>query len=54
MERSHANRLRARFPEALDGKTVVALHVPDDYTYMQTELVDERRAKVSIHLGTQD
>ncbi len=52
MEKSHANRLCGRFPEAMDGKNVVALHIPDDYTYMQSELVDELRAKVSGHLGT--
>lgn len=51
MEKSHANRLRVRFPEAMEGKNVVALHIPDDYSYMQPELVDELRAKVSGHLG---
>ncbi len=50
MEKSHANRMRLKFPSALDGKRVVALHIPDDYEFMQPELVDELQAKVAQHM----
>jgi predicted protein tyrosine phosphatase len=50
MEKSHANRMRLKFPGALDGKRVVALHIPDDYEFMQPELVDELQAKVAQHM----
>ena len=50
MERSHLNRLRLRYAEALDRKRVIILHIPDDYEYMQEELVDELQTKVGEHL----
>ena len=46
MEKSHLAKLRSRFPEALDGKQVFALHIPDDYEFMQPELLDELRARL--------
>ena len=46
MEKSHLAKLRARFPEALNGKRVVTLHIRDDYEFMQPELLDELRAKL--------
>jgi predicted protein tyrosine phosphatase len=50
MERSHLNRLRLKVGDALDGKDVVTLHIPDDYEFLQPELVDELHAKVTPHL----
>jgi predicted protein tyrosine phosphatase len=49
MEKSHLNRLRRKFPEALQGKRTVTLLIPDEYTFMQQELIDELRAKVCMH-----
>jgi predicted protein tyrosine phosphatase len=46
MEKSHLHRLREKYPEAMQGKEVVVLHIPDDFEFMQEELVDELRAKV--------
>jgi predicted protein tyrosine phosphatase len=51
MEKSHLNRLRQKFPEALQDKRIVTLHIPDDYQFMQPELLDELQAKVSQHLA---
>ncbi len=50
MEKSHLAKLRARFPEALDGKRVVALHIPDDYEFMQPEFLEELQARLAVHL----
>ena len=50
MEKFHLNRLRQKFPEALEGRRIVTLHIPDDYQFMQPELIDELDAKVSQHL----
>ncbi len=50
MEKSHLARLRRRFGRLLDGKHVAALHIPDDYTYLQPELVDELISRVAEHL----
>jgi predicted protein tyrosine phosphatase len=50
MEKSHLNRLRRKFPEAMEGKRVVTLLIPDDYQFMEPALLDEFRAKLSPHL----
>ena len=50
MEKSHLNRIRRKFPEALQGKRVIALHIPDEYEFMQPELIDELRSKLGPHL----
>jgi predicted protein tyrosine phosphatase len=50
MERSHLNRLRRKFGDALADKKIIALHIPDDYHFMQAELIDELRSKVSRHV----
>ena len=39
MERAHQKRLTARFGRQLAGKEVRVLGIPDDYEYMQPELV---------------
>ena len=46
MEKDHLDKLRWRFPAALEGKEIVTLHIPDEYLFMQPELVDELKAKV--------
>lgn len=46
MEKSHLSHLRRKFPEKLQGKRVVCLHIRDEYQYMQSELVEELRAKL--------
>ena len=50
MEKSHLNRLRRKFPEAMQAKRAVCLHIPDDFEFMQPELMDELRAKLANHL----
>lgn len=46
MERSHLNRARERFAVELQDKTIHVLHIPDDYEFMQTELIDELHLKL--------
>ncbi|MBL9136505.1 MAG: protein tyrosine phosphatase [Verrucomicrobiales bacterium] len=50
MEKSHLNRLRRKFPEAMQHKRAVCLHIPDDYVFMQAELIDELRAKLVAYV----
>jgi len=54
MEKSHVDRLRRRFPEALCGKRMVCLHIPDDYVFMQPDLIDEIRAKLAPYVTMPD
>ncbi len=39
MEKAHRNRLSAKFRAHLNGKRVICLDIPDDYDYMQPELI---------------
>lgn len=47
MEKKHRSRLLAEFSQLLDHKPVHILDIPDEYQYMDPELVDEIDAKVS-------
>ena len=40
MEGKHRDRLRAAFPRGMQHKTVHVLHIPDDYQFMDPELVE--------------
>lgn len=46
MERSHLNRAGARFAEELQDKVTHVLHIPDDFEYMQPDLIHELRARL--------
>lgn len=39
MEKAHRRRLTSRYGRHLNGKRVICLDIPDDFTYMQPELV---------------
>ena len=54
MEKSHADRLRLKFPEAMSGKRVICLHIADDYEFMEEALLDEFRAKLAPHVALPD
>ncbi len=47
MEGKHQARLRQRFPDAIRGKTIICLHIPDEYTYMEDALQDALWASLS-------
>jgi predicted protein tyrosine phosphatase len=40
MEPKHRQRLQAEFRQSLDHKRVEVLHIPDDYQFMDPELVE--------------
>ncbi len=46
MERRHLRRLKDRFPDLMSDKTVHSLAIPDDYRYMDKELVDLLNARI--------
>ena len=50
MERSHQRRLTARFARHLKGKKIVCLDIPDDFDFMDAELVALIEARVTPHL----
>ena len=50
MEKAQRSRLTERFGEYLHGQRVVCLNIPDNYRYMQPELVALLEKKVTPHL----
>ena len=50
MEASHRNEASKRFRELLRDKRLVVLGIPDDYEYMQEELVRLPKARVGRHV----
>jgi len=51
MEQKHKNRLVADFSRILEHKPVHVLDIPDDYQYMDPDLVSIVKETVSHHLG---
>ncbi len=50
MEKKHLRRLQEKFPEELADKRVICLNIPDDYQFMQPELVALLQSTVPLHL----
>jgi predicted protein tyrosine phosphatase len=50
MEKKHRRILEENFPEALNGRKVICLHIPDVYQYMEPALVDDLKAGISHHV----
>ena len=46
MEKYHRNHIRKYFPNIYKDKKIVCLYIPDDYDYMQTELIAILKDKV--------
>lgn len=46
MEKTHLRRLKQRFARQLQGKRVACLDIPDNYAFMQEELVALLHARV--------
>lgn len=50
MEKAQRHKLQRRFRAALTGTRVICLEVPDNFAFMQPELVRLLETKVSRHL----
>ena len=50
MERAHRAKLQRRFGPHLKSARVICLDIPDDYAFMQPELVALLEKKVGPHL----
>jgi len=46
MEKMHKNKITKKFKTQLAGKRVVVLDIPDEYEFMQPELVSLLKAKL--------
>jgi predicted protein tyrosine phosphatase len=50
MEEKHKSRLKAQFTRQLNHKNVQVLDIPDEYQYMDTELVEIMKQTVGSYL----
>ena len=46
MESHHRNYIRKHFSDIYKSKRIVCLYIPDDYDYMQKELIETLKDKV--------
>ena len=52
METSHKNRLAKKYREFIRGKRVICLNIPDEYEFMDSELVQIFKTRIPLYLGT--
>jgi predicted protein tyrosine phosphatase len=50
MEKNHVNLLREKYREKLTGKQLICLHIPDDYEYMDPELIRVLKTKLGQYI----
>ena len=50
MEKAHRTRLNRKFGHALAGKRIAVLGIPDDYDYMDSELIDLLKLRCASYL----
>lgn len=50
MEKRHSQILRERFGHALVRKTIISLDIPDDYQFMDEDLVATLKDRLQPHL----
>ncbi|WP_046213578.1 low molecular weight protein tyrosine phosphatase family protein [Paenibacillus wulumuqiensis] len=50
MEKKHERRLKAKFGQDLDGKRILRLDIEDEYGYMDEELIELLKSRVSEHI----
>ncbi len=50
MERKHADRLREKFVHEIADKPVIILRIPDDFTFMDPELIELLRDKLAEYV----
>ncbi|WP_426454986.1 low molecular weight protein tyrosine phosphatase family protein [Paenibacillus sp. S-38] len=50
MERKHVRRLKEKFPQALQGKRLICLDIPDEFGYMDEALIGLLESSVSVYV----
>jgi protein-tyrosine phosphatase len=51
MEKRHKERLKQKFPSLISEKEIIILNIPDEYKYMDTELVKMLKSSISPYLN---
>ena len=51
MEKKHKQRMQENFPSETDEKQIVILNIPDEYKFMDQELIEEIKTKVAEYIN---
>ncbi|MBH5317645.1 protein tyrosine phosphatase [Paenibacillus sp. GSMTC-2017] len=54
METKHIRRLKSKFGYEINEKRVIRLDIPDEYTFMDEELIEILKSRVSEHIEVPD
>jgi predicted protein tyrosine phosphatase len=54
MEKKHHRRLREKFGDSLNNKTIICLDISDDYQFMDEELIQILKSRVSEFIEVSD
>ncbi|OWA33535.1 protein tyrosine phosphatase [Saccharibacillus sp. O16] len=50
MEKKHIRRIKEKFNQELSGKPVVCLDIPDEYRFMDEELIEILKGRVAEYI----
>ena len=50
MEKKHMRRIREKYSDIVDDKSVICLNIPDDYSYMDDDLCELLESMVSDYI----
>ena len=50
MEQKHVRRLREKFGNLLNSNRLICLDIPDEYEYMDEELIEILKSRVSEYI----
>jgi predicted protein tyrosine phosphatase len=51
MEPEHLERVQLEYSDMLAGKRIICLNIPDIYSYMEPELIDDLKAALRGHVN---
>lgn len=54
MEKKHIRRIKEKYIQELTNKKLICLDIPDDYTYMDEDLIEILKSRVSEHIEIPD
>jgi len=54
IERKHADYLCEKFPEAIVGKPLHNLRIPDDFEFMDSDLIVTLKSSLSLYVHLPD
>ncbi len=50
MEKKHKQRICQNFPDEIKGRNIIVLNIPDEFKYMDPELIGEIKSRVEEYI----